>query len=82
MLKIFQARLQQYVKCELPDVQAGLEKAEESEIKLPTLLDHIKSKGIQNKISTSASLTTLKPLTVCMHTCSVPLVIYLRPYGL
>jgi len=36
MLKIFQARLQQYVKCELPDVQAGLEKAEESEIKLPT----------------------------------------------
>ena len=59
-----------------------LEKAEEPEIKLPTLLDHIKSKGIQNKISTSASLTTLKPLTVCMHTCSVALVIYLRPYGL
>ena len=36
MLKIFQDRLQQYVNCELPDIQAGLEKAEEPEIKLPT----------------------------------------------
>ena len=36
MLKILQARLQQYVNCELPDVQADLEKAEEPEIKLPT----------------------------------------------
>ena len=26
MLKILQARLQQYVNCELPDVQAGLTK--------------------------------------------------------
>ena len=26
MLKILQARLQQYVKCELPDVQAGFRK--------------------------------------------------------
>ena len=37
MLKIFQARLQQYVNLELPDVQAGLRKSrEEPEIKLPT----------------------------------------------
>ena len=36
MLKILQARLQQYVNHELPDVQAGLVKAEEPEIKLPT----------------------------------------------
>ena len=36
MLNILQARLQQYVYHELPDVQAGLEKAEEPEIKLPT----------------------------------------------
>ena len=40
MLKILQARLQQYVNHELPDVQDGLEKTEEPEIKLPTLLDH------------------------------------------
>ena len=36
MLKILQARLQKYLKCELPDVQAGFRKAEEPEIKLPT----------------------------------------------
>ena len=36
MLKILQARLQQYVNHELPDVQDGFRKAEEPEIKLPT----------------------------------------------
>ena len=36
MLKILQARLQQYVNHELLDIQAVLEKAEEPEIKLPT----------------------------------------------
>ena len=36
MLKIHQARLQQNVNRELPDVQADLEKAEEPEIKPPT----------------------------------------------
>ena len=36
MLKILQTRLQQFVNCELPDVQAGFKKAEEPEIKLPT----------------------------------------------
>ena len=35
MLKILQARLQQYVNRELPDAQLVLEKAEEPEIKLP-----------------------------------------------
>ena len=36
MLKILQAKLQQYVNHELPDVKLDLEKAEEPEIKLPT----------------------------------------------
>ena len=36
MLKILQARLQQYMNRELPDVQAGLRKDSEPEIKLPT----------------------------------------------
>ena len=36
MLKILQVKLQQYVNKELPDVQADVEKAEETEIKLPT----------------------------------------------
>ena len=34
MLKIFQARLQQYMNHELPDVQTGFKKAEEPVIKL------------------------------------------------
>ena len=36
ILKILQARLQQYMNQELPDVQAGFRKAEEPEIKLAT----------------------------------------------
>ena len=36
ILKIFQARLQQYVNCELLGVQAALEKAEDPDSKLPT----------------------------------------------
>ena len=36
MLKILQARLQQYVNHELPNVQLVLEKAKEPEMKLPT----------------------------------------------
>ena len=36
MLKILQARLQQYMNHELPYVQAGFRKAGEPEIKLPT----------------------------------------------
>ena len=37
MLKILQARLQQYVNEELPEMfKLDLEKAEETEIKLPT----------------------------------------------
>ena len=36
MLKIFQARLQQYVNCELPDVQAGFRKGRGTRDKLPT----------------------------------------------
>ena len=42
MLKILQASLQQYVNSELSDVQAGLEKAEEPEIKLPTSAGSLK----------------------------------------
>ena len=42
MLKILQARLQQYMNRELPDVQLHLEKAEEPEIKLPTSVGSIK----------------------------------------
>ena len=49
MLKMLQARLQQYVNREIPDVQAVLEKAEEPEIKFQHLLDRQKSKKVPEK---------------------------------
>ena len=49
MLKILQARLQQYVNWELPDIQAGFRKGRGTEIKWQHLLDHRKSKGIPEK---------------------------------
>jgi len=64
MLKILQARLQQYVNRELPDVQAGFQKAEEPEIKLPTSAGSWKKQESSRKTSTSALLTMPKPLTV------------------
>ena len=44
MLKILQARLQQYVNHEFPDVQVGLQKSEEPEMKLPTSVGSSKKK--------------------------------------
>ena len=64
MLKILQARLQQYVNSKLPDVQAVLEKAEEPEIKLPTSAGSSKKQESSRKTSISALLTMPKPLTV------------------
>ena len=45
-----------------------LEKAEEPEIKLPTSVESQKKQRNFRKTSTSASLTTLKPLTVWLTT--------------
>ena len=64
MLKILQARLQQYVNCELPDVPVVLEKADEPEIKLPISTGSSKKQESSRKTSMSALLTTPKPLTV------------------
>ena len=68
MLKILQARLQQYMNYELPDVQAGFRKAEEPEIKLPTSVGLSKKQESARKTSTSALLTTPKSLTVWITT--------------
>ena len=64
MLKLLQARLQQYGNCDLPDVQAGLEKAEEPEIKLPTSAGSSTKQESSRKTSISALLSMSKPLTV------------------
>ena len=50
MLKIFQARLQQYVNRELPDVQAGFIKGRGTRDQIANiLLDHGKSKRVPEK---------------------------------
>ena len=63
MLKILQARLQQHMNHELPDVQAGFRK-EEPEIKLPTSAGSSKKQESSRKTSISALLSMPKPLTV------------------
>ena len=68
MFKILQARPQQYLNHELPDVQLDLEKAEEPEIKMPTSTGSSKNQESSRKTSKFASLTTLKPLTVWITT--------------
>ena len=47
--KFLQARLQQYVNRELPDVQAGLKKAGEPEIKLSTSVGSWKNTRVPEK---------------------------------
>ena len=66
MLKILQARFQQYVKQELPDVKAGYKKgkAEEPENKLPTSNGSQRKQENSRKICISTLLTMPKPLTV------------------
>ena len=68
MPQILQAGLQQYVNCELPDVQKDLEKAEEPEIKLSAFIGPLRKQGSSRKTATFASLTTLKTLTVWITT--------------
>ena len=63
-LKILQARLQQYVNHELPDLQAGFRKGREPEIKLPTSKGSWKKQESSRKTSTSVLLTRPKPLTL------------------
>ena len=64
MLKIPQARLQQYINCELPDVQVGFRKGRRTEIKLPTSVGSLKKQENSRKKSASTLLITSKPLTV------------------
>ena len=64
MLKILQARLQQYVSPEFQMFKLDLEKAEEPEIKLPTSAGSSKKQENSRKASISALLTMPKRLTV------------------
>ena len=62
MLKILQARLQQYMNCELPDVQAGFRKGRGTRDQIANICRSIEKQKNSRKTSTSVSLTTLKPL--------------------
>ena len=64
MLKILQARLQQYVNMNFQMFKLILEKAEEPETKLATSARSLKKQESSKKISISALLTMPKPLTV------------------
>ena len=68
MLKILQARLQQYVTMNFQMFKLESEKAEEPEIKLPTSTESSKKQESSRKIPTSALLTMPKPLTVWITT--------------
>ena len=68
MLKILQARLQQYMNHELPDVQAGFRKSRGTRVKFPTSAGSSKKEQTSRKTSTSAFLTMPKPLTLWITT--------------
>ena len=64
MLKILQARLQQYVNVNFQMFKLVLEKTEEPDIKLPTFVGSSKKQERSRKTSASALLSMPKPLTV------------------
>ena len=62
MFKILQARLQQYVNCELPDVQAGFRKGRGARDQIADIYWIMEKAREFQKTSTSALLTMPKPL--------------------
>ena len=64
MLKILQARLQQYVNRKLPDIQAGFRKDRGTRDQIANIHWIIKKQENSRKASISALLTMPKPLTV------------------
>ena len=71
MLKILQARLQQYMNCELSDVQAGYRKGRGTRDQIANIHWIIeKAREFQKNLcrKTSALLTMPKPLTVWITT--------------
>ena len=64
MLKILQARLQQYMNCELPDVQARFRKGRGTRDQISNIQKSLKKQESPRKTSTSALLTMPKSLTV------------------
>ena len=68
MLKILQARLQQYMNHELPDGQAVFRKGRGTRYQIVNICWIIEKARVFQEKSTSALLTMLKPLTVWITT--------------
>ena len=68
MLKILQARLQQYVNREFPDVQTGFRKGRGTRDQIANICWIIKKAREIQKTSTSVLLTMPKPLIVWITT--------------
>ena len=64
LLKILQARLQQHMNCELPDVQAGFRKGRGTRDLIANIFWIIEKQECSRKTSISALLTMSMPLTV------------------
>ena len=64
MLKILQARLQQHVNHELPDVQAGVRKGRGTRDQIANIHWIVEKQESSRKTSISALLTMPKPLIV------------------
>ena len=64
MIKILQARFQQYMNPEFPDVQAGFTKGRGTRDQIANIHWIIEKAGDSRKTPTSASLTTPRPVTV------------------
>ena len=68
ILKILQASLQQYLNRKIPDVQAGFRKGRRTREQIANIYWIIEKAREFQKTSTSALLTTPKPLTVWITT--------------
>ena len=68
MLKILQARLQQYLNHEIPDVQAGFRKGRGTRDQTVNICWILKKQESSRKTSISALLTMPKPLTMWITT--------------
>ena len=64
MLRILQAKLQQYVNRELPDVQAGFRKGRGTRDQIANIRRIMEKARVPEKHLISALLTMPKPLTV------------------
>ena len=65
MLKILQARLQQYMNCELPDVQTGFRKGRGTRDQIGNIRWIIEKARVPEKLLSTSTLLTTQSLWLC-----------------